>query len=113
MDELNRRFRRFLTAVGLGVLGLVATPVGILLWGSVLFFWRRFPDVAQGFYSTLTIFGILAAPLGGIYWFAAGAWLGGLVGHRPENRGAPWRVVFTVYAVCLVAIATLIGLTQR
>ena len=113
MDKRSVLIRRFLTATGLGVLGLVATPVGILLSGSALFFWRRFPDVAQGFYSKLTIFGILAAPLGGIYWFVAGAWLGGLVGHGPENRGAPWRIVFTVYSVCLVAIATLIGLTQR
>jgi len=113
MDEPKVLLSRFLTGVGLGVLGLVATPVGVLLSGSVLFFWRRFPDVAQGFYSKLTIFGILAAPLGAIYWLVAGALLGGQVSHRPETRGAPWRVVFTVYAVCLVAIATLIGMTQR
>ena len=72
----------------------------------ILFFWGSFPDLAQGFYSTLTIFGIPAVPLGGIYLFVAGAWLGGLADHRRENRGALWRVLFTVYAVGLVAIAT-------
>ena len=48
MDELNVLFRRFLTAAGLGVLGLVATPVGILLAGSVLFFLASFPGPRTG-----------------------------------------------------------------
>jgi hypothetical protein len=84
-------------------------PVGIdpLLW-------RRFPDVAQGFYSALTILGILLAPPGALYWHIVGAWLAGRgsVGQPGENRGAPWGTVIIFYVACLVVVAALIGLTR-
>ena len=106
--------RRILVAVGLAAVGLIATPVGILLSGSILFFWRQFPDVAQGVYSALTIFGLLLAPLGALYWFIVGAWLAGRgrVSQDAEHRGAPWGAVITVYVACLVVVASLIGLTR-
>jgi hypothetical protein len=112
--RLDLLIHRLLIAVGLAAVGLIATPGGIFLSGSILFSWRHFPDVAQGFYSALTIFGLLLAPLGALYWFVVGAWLAGRgrVGQDAENRGAPWGAVITVYVACLVIVAALIGLTR-
>jgi hypothetical protein len=112
--RLDILIRRILIAVGLAAVGLIATPIGIFLSGSILFFWRQFPDVAQGFYSALTIFGILLAPLGALYWFVVGAWLSGRgrVGQPTENRGAPWGTIITVYVACLVVVAAFIGFSR-
>ena len=97
--------------LGLAVMGLLGTPAGILLAGSVLFFYRHYPDVAQGFYSGLTMIGFALAPFGAIYWVVAGAWLAGRDDRLAEKRGASLRIFIVVYAACLVAVAVLIGLT--
>jgi hypothetical protein len=112
--RLDALIRRILIAVGLAAVGLIATPVGILLSGSILFFWRDFPDVAQGFYSALTIFGILLAPLGALYWFVVGVSSAGRgrVGQAAEDRGAPWGTAMAVYVACLVVVAAAIGFTR-
>jgi len=98
--------------IGLAGLGLLTTPVGILLAGSILFAHRHYPDVAQGFYSKLTMIGLLIAPLGAFYWFTVGYALEDRAGRPDEKPRAPWQILIAVYVAALVAIAVLVGSTS-
>ena len=100
--------RGILVGILLGAAGLIATPVGILLVGALL---RPFEkDVAQGYYSGLSIFGLIVAPLGAIYWLAGGILLGAGFVRDTERRFRPWLITLAIYGALIGGFAALIAL---
>lgn len=100
--------RRIRVEILLGAAGLIATPVSLFLVGTLL---RPFEkDVAQGYYSALSIFGMVGAPLGAIYWLVGGILLAPGFARDTERRFRPWLITLAIYGVLIAGSAVLIGL---
>jgi len=100
--------RGILVGILLGAAGLIATPVGVLLVGALL---RPFEkDVAQGYYSLLSMIGMFVAPLGAIYWLAGGILLGAGFVRNTERRFRPWLITLAIYGALIGGFAALIAL---
>ena len=101
--------RGILLGILLGAAGFVATPIGIMLLGRLLRPFER--NVAQGYYTGLTWFGLEVAPLGGLYWLVAGILLG--AGFVRVAKAEAWLWLFTLatYSALVIGSAAYLALT--